>query len=179
MVPCLSNKIFEQITNMTIVRPYYQELTLVLGCGNMDISPLFQCCESSDKHRHNESYTIDPDVERNPSAIGEFGIDSVAFLPPCSFDTILFEAFMINAFREPETNEIITDNVCTISSLIYLLKENGVVQVSTRKNTIVVIRKQNRQLTSVDGGYVFCTEKDYLSFHDYCDYKLGFRGKPN
>ncbi len=151
---------------MQPVRRHNQETKLILGCGN---------ATNSDEHEHTRWYSIDPDVSRNPSVVGRFGVDSVAFLPPGSFDTIWFEGFLINAFYDPKCDTIYTENVCTISSLLYLLKHGGNVRISDGRFSIDVARKQGSELQSIDDEcLLFCTDNDYLAFHNYCDKKFGY-----
>jgi len=143
-------------------RSYQKETVLVIGCGNQ---------MNSERHRHDDCFTIDPDATKMPSVMARFGIDTMSFLPCSTFDMIWFEGFLLEAFVDATTQTIITDDVCTISSLLYLLKNEGIVRVSNQQRSVDVARKRDGKLQTVD-GVCFVSDKDYLNFHDYCDKML-------
>jgi len=110
-------------------RLYSNETILILGCGNQ---------KNSRRHRHVGCFTIDPDATKTPSVVARFGIDSMSFLPRSTFHVIWFEGFLLEAFVDAATQTIVTDDVCTISSLLYLLKNDGVVRVSNAQRCVEV-----------------------------------------
>jgi len=153
--------------NLRIVRRYKNEPVLILGCGNK---------LNSDIHHHSNCFTIDPDAAQNPSVVGRFGIDPIRFLPPSCFDMILFEGFLLNAFYD-KTRRIVTDDICTISSLIYLLKNEGVICISSGSRLCFVVAfKREGKLESVD-GQTFCIDNDYICFAQLCNKVLGFKAE--
>jgi hypothetical protein len=142
------------------LRPYCNETTLVIGCGNGPIgyyggilgsrcqddilSVFFQYTQ---RHQHHGCYTIDAAFSANPSLVATFGkVDLRRFLPREIFNRIDFEGFMIRcgmfsreigAYRDESlltlgASEFDTENVCTISNLIHLLTDGGIVSLSNR-----------------------------------------------
>lgn len=144
------------------MRSYQNETVLVLGCGNR---------MNSERHRHDDCFTIDPDATKTPSVVARFGMDDMSFLPCSTFEVIWFEGFLLDAFVDPTTQTIITDDVCTISSLLYLLKNEGIVRVSNQQRCIDVARKRDGKLQTLD-GLSFAADTDYLAFYDYCEKML-------
>jgi len=82
------------------LRPYNNEKTLLIGCGNtrLDCGNL-EPCESIERknwydnyHEHKNTYTIDPTIVSNPSIISYFK-ENITFptIPDHSFDLIVFE----------------------------------------------------------------------------------------
>ena len=94
-----------------LLRPYRQEKTLVVGCGNKPVA--FSCGLIDERacalypnyampidivddfranHCHVGEYTWNPDIGMNPSVVGRFGdTDATAFLPAHCFTQIIFE----------------------------------------------------------------------------------------
>lgn len=166
------------------MRKYKNEETLVLGCGN---DPIFfesyECAYRKEyhdpmnkdkyflkeriKHLHPDCYTVNPDIGMNPSIVGSFGINKMDFLPQNSFKKIIFEGFMIDCYVE--SHKLLTKNVCTIESIIYLLQDNGVVYLLTNDKKVLSeccrFYKKNQKLYSMDNQIVIESDNDYLQFY--------------
>lgn len=120
------------------LRKLEKEKTLIVGCGN---SPIFMnnipiadkyrkqmmCSDNLAQflcdHSHKNCYTVNPDMGMNPSVVAEFGINNLFFIGKNTFNTIIFEGFLMDVYKKNET--YITDNVSTISTILYLLKDGG------------------------------------------------------
>lgn len=144
------------------LRHLSDEKILIVGCGNNPIflgdQPLTEkyqlllnnnidktWIEYCKNHFHPNCYTINPDIGMNPSIIGEFGINDFKFLPQGFFKEIIFEGFLLDASKN--TNNIFsTDNVCTVSTIVHLLEDNGVVSFKLEKNPEIRFVKINNKL---------------------------------
>lgn len=168
-----------------VLRRYAGEKTLVVGCGNepcyvggypthteqqhtlseYDREALSQ--ESLDyfreyrkDHKHKKCYTVNPDIGMNPSVIAQFGVSSlIDILPESSFTEIVFEGFRLES----------EDSVCTVTDLIHLLAENGVVSIHNnvcedceKKYTVLI--KKDGVLVSIKDDFIIGNESDYHLF---------------
>lgn len=138
------------------------EHKLIVGCGNTPINAggftkkIYQkkgkdykdhnkfWIKYRKEHKHKKCYTIDPNIGMNPSIVGEFGIIDITFLPREIFEEIEFEGFMIHAFQDKDI--IYTRNINTISSILYLLKDDGIVSLSHDSISKNIFKKVNGKL---------------------------------
>lgn len=154
------------------MRQYLSENVLILGCGNSPIAfgSTFVKNKYKNKHLHTNCYTINPDLGMNPSIVGQFGVDDFTFLGESIFDEIIFEGFMMNAYIDKDNEFVHTENINTISSIIFLLKENGVVKVNNGSTDNAIFKKNNNCLQSIiNNDFLLCDDspKSYLAFFDH------------
>lgn len=167
-------KIFKNF-NVIQLRKYRNEKNLIIGCGNLsdNLKKELSNSEYIKLHKHENYYTIDPNIKLNPSIVGDFGIDDFSFLP-CSFENIIFEGFMLNCFKYKDekvdeekikkkeifyhpdflkkyrkyknSEKIETRNYRTIRDLLLILKENGIIFFGDRPK----FKKIKNKLISID-----------------------------
>lgn len=96
---------------LIILRSYQGEKNLVIGCGNV-------LCDGNKfgYRKHENSYTIDPDIDRNPSVCCEFGKQKIVNIPDNAFENIICEGFY------PEDPNKLT---YFYSEILRMLKDGG------------------------------------------------------
>jgi hypothetical protein len=173
------------------LREYNSEDTLILGCGNYptDNRSYFR----HEDHHHENCYTIDEDIYMNPSIVGSFGIDCMKFLGKELFSKIHFEGFMLecfkykdqkineelleknkisyvgsflsNYYKYKDTDYVETENKCTISNILHLLKEDGIIYFN---NLPKYIKKDNK-LISTENPNVFVSTDSKEDFYIFTE----------
>lgn len=101
-----------------IVRPYKEETTLIIGCGN---NPSFrnytmeihEIARDYKAHLHTSCYTIDIDPSTNCSVVGAFSYQTFGNIPDNVFSEII------------EEGVILTETPIYHSEILRLLKEGG------------------------------------------------------
>lgn len=145
------------------IRPYNDEKTLVLGCGNRD----------HPYHDHTGCYTIDSNPKMNPSVVARFGIDDlipvgfavfanakIDFTPEC-FDEILFEGFILEPYEWCRGFGV---NKNTIATLHHLLKDGGHISRAWQgRQPVRVFTRVGTTLTN--GMTTINNDEDYVSFY--------------
>lgn len=114
------------------LRKLKDEKILLLGCGNGPeiFGSSQEVCDYRTKHLHEGCYTVDPDIDMNPSVVGQFGVDDFSFLPKESFDTIVYEGFMQELDEEYSGELEKYRNRNSIATILYLLKDGGSVSTT-------------------------------------------------
>lgn len=143
-------------TSLIVIRPYKDEIGLILGCGNLTNNYSSTDGDEDENkvidgrlHSHKNMYTLDSKFTLNPSIIGEFPFYNMP-VPNNSFEFIALECtyFGTNDINDRSTEEyhrILKDHdVMVIDNINAELIYNQV--TSTVKKLVIVIIKNNNKL---------------------------------
>lgn len=130
--------------NIIVLRPYNGEKILVVGCGNLyhykeDENDEDHWKNFAKKHKHRNEYTINPDIEMNPSVCTEFGKTKLECIPDNVFNKVIFEGFCYDSYTDDLEQYF-------ISEIIRVLKDNGYLCTNHGRRLKKVFVKQDNKL---------------------------------